>query len=112
MINILSAANDAERELMMKDKKQEEDEALRNFLLATQCPAPELPEEITEEELKKRMNFTLEEHECKGASNARTWLVPVCREFWLVFGDKPERMTWITYCPYCGYKPSDKKKWW
>lgn len=69
-------------------------------------------EEISQEEEKKRLAFLLEEHECFGACNSKTWLVPFTREFWLVFQCDPERATWITYCPYCGYKPSDKKMWW
>jgi hypothetical protein len=70
-------------------------------------------EEITPEEEIKRIDFLLEQHECQGAFNAKTWLSPMSREFWLIFsGDGPERCTWIKYCPYCGYNPSDKQKWW
>lgn len=73
---------------------------------------PEINEEITIEEKENRINFLLEEHECSGASNAKTWLVPISREFWLEFGDEPKRYTWIKFCPYCGYEPGAKNKWW
>lgn len=71
-----------------------------------------LNEEITPEEEKRRIEFLLEEHVCSGASNASTWLVPISREFWLKLGDKPKSYTYIKFCPYCGYEPSEKKKWW
>jgi hypothetical protein len=87
-----------------------EDEILRDFLLRTPSKITE-PEEISDEEYKKRLEFLLESHECSGAKNAKTWLGPG-RQLWLIFKDEPERCTWITYCPYCGYKPEDKKKWW
>jgi len=71
-----------------------------------------MDEEISDEEYKKRLNFLLETHECQGAFNAMTWLSPIDKTFWLVFkdGNNPERCTWITYCPYCGYKPEER--WW
>lgn len=43
---------------------------------------------------------------------AQTWLIPGGSEFWLVFMGKLETMTWIEYCPYCGYRhPNLRKDW-
>jgi hypothetical protein len=68
-------------------------------------------DQITDEEYKKRMACLLEEHVCKGAFNARTWLTPLSKEFWLIFGSgDSETFTWINYCPYCGFKPTEI--WW
>ncbi|MGD8305106.1 MAG: hypothetical protein PVF17_00495 [Ignavibacteria bacterium] len=67
-----------------------------------------MSENISEEEERRRIDFMLEEHECQGALNAKTWLTPgYHREFWLIVNNI---YTWINYCPYCGYKP--EKPWW
>ena len=69
-------------------------------------------DELTPEEQKKRIEFMLQEHVCKGANNAETWLTPGYKKiFWHVFdlGDV-KRYTWINYCPYCGFKPEEP--WW
>ena len=58
--------------------------------------------DISQEELTKRQKYILEGHECRGASNARTWLTPgYKKEFWLIFScyGQPDRSTWINYCP-------------
>ena len=90
----------------------EEDNLLRDLILSSSSEV-KLDPEPSPEEIDKRIAFILETHECKGACNARTWLTPgIIKEFWLIFScdGQPERMTWINYCPYCGYKP--KEAWW
>ena len=68
---------------------------------------------ITEEEERKRLHFLLEALNCQRDPESRTWLVPMSRELWFINGSGSEKkFVGINYCPFCGFCPLDKKKWW
>jgi hypothetical protein len=61
--------------------------------------------------MKKYDTDFFEEHACRGALTV-TWLTSGGTEFWLIFNTDPKRVTWIEYCPYCGYRPPNLREDW
>lgn len=94
--------------IILEKKWISKQEAKELFPLSNEGIDPP-PEQPKEEPVKNFDPF--EEHVCRGGLT-ETWLVPGGTEFWLIFKTKPERFTWIKYCPYCGYHPTNLRHDW